>query len=115
MLDGKKMRNNNENSSNGYQQQPREPEDSLSCFNVTFTSSTTIPHRPLSIPLFRPCRSSSPVPNPIFHHTVHALQSTRILTCLSFSSIKARYPSSTTLSILIFEVIIFSGLRLPSS
>jgi hypothetical protein len=45
---------------------------------------------------------------------LYALQSTKILTCLSFSSIKARYPSSTTRSILIVLVIICSGFRLPS-
>lgn len=45
---------------------------------------------------------------------LYALQSTKILTCLSFSSIKARYPSSTTRSILMVLVIICSGLRLPS-
>lgn len=46
---------------------------------------------------------------------IYALQSTKILTCLSFSSISARKPSSATRSILILLVIIFSGCRLPSS
>ena len=45
---------------------------------------------------------------------IYAWQSTKILTCLFFSSISGVNPSSTTRSILIFDVIIVSGLSRPS-
>lgn len=52
-------------------------------------------------------KCSSNVPSP------QAFKSTRILTCLSFSSIRGLKPSSAMRSILILLVIIFSGFMAP--